>query len=352
MAKKGKKKTKLKLPLRVLLLVVIIVIFILGISFVIEGVLRNKNNETIYSYAIMQKLNYEVELYKNSIFEEEKIGMNNTYVANVVKSINANFDYEYKNSKSIPLVYDYEVVASVVGEYVLPDEDKKSSLWSKEYVLLEGNSKESSGNIINISDDFVIDYPYFNEIAVNLRNEIKLPITSYISVDVNINITGNVGYKSVNDTRKINMRFPLQQQAFKISNNFDEQYFKEIKLWNDEELSEKVKKEIIGFVLVGLAVCLFIVLFKKIFNIKINNVYNRELNKILRQYGDIVVEINSEVDKKNIQVIDVKTFTELLDLEDELKIPILFYEITADKLGEFTITHNNILYRYVLDNEL
>ena len=46
----------------------------------------------------------------------------------------------------------------------------------------------------------------------------------------------------------------------------------------------------------------------------------------------------------------VKTFDELLDLEDELKIPILFYEITADRLGEFTITHNNVLYRYILDN--
>ena len=41
----------------------------------------------------------------------------------------------------------------------------------------------------------------------------------------------------------------------------------------------------------------------------------------------------------------------MLDLEEELKIPIMFYEIIEDVLGEFTITHNNILYRFILKDE-
>ena len=34
-----------------------------------------------------------------------------------------------------------------------------------------------------------------------------------------------------------------------------------------------------------------------------------------------------------------------------LKIPIMFYEIEEDELGEFTINHNNIIYRYILKDE-
>ena len=69
------------------------------------------------------------------------------------------------------------------------------------------------------------------------------------------------------------------------------------------------------------------------------------------EYGDIIIEINDELERGNLQVIEVKTFNEMLDLEDELKVPILFYEIIRDKLGEFVINHNNFLYRYVLENK-
>ena len=349
--KKNKKRTRLKLPLRIALMLIIIVILIFGVVFVYEGITRNKNNNTIYSYGIKQNVDYDVELYKNSIFETDKLESNQTYVSNVVKNINASFSYEYQNSKSIPLIYEYDVIATVIGEYVLPDEDKKSSLWSKEYVILEGIRKESNSNVIKVDDKFTIDYNEFNKIASDLKNQLKLPITSYISIDIKVKITGSVDYKSVNDTKVINLKFPLQQQAFKIKTTFDKKTFNEIKKWDKEELNDKVKREVIGFILILIAISLFIVLFKHIFNIKIDNAYNRKLNKLLKQFGEIIVEINSEVNKDNSQVIDVKTFSELLDLEDELKIPILFYEIIVDKLGEFTITHNNIVYRYILDND-
>lgn len=349
--KKSHKRTKLKLPLRIAIGLMILIILIFGVVFIYEGVTRNKNNKTIYSYALQQDIDYEVELFKNSIFDTNVLEKNQTYVSNVVKNINTKFTYEYKNSKNIPITYDYDVIATVFGEYVLPDEDKKSSLWSKEYVILESKKYETNNNIINIDDAFVIDYNKFDKIAYDLRQQLNLPITSYISIDIKININGSVGYKSVNDTQIINLKFPLQQQAFKIKANYNDKFFKEVKQWDESELNDKVKREIIGFILLAIAISLFIMLFKHIFNIKIDNAYNRSLSKLLKQFGEIIVEINSEVDKNNLQVIEVKTFNELLDLEDELKIPILFYEIKRDELGEFTINHNNVLYRYILDND-
>lgn len=42
----------------------------------------------------------------------------------------------------------------------------------------------------------------------------------------------------------------------------------------------------------------------------------------------------------------------MLDLEEELRIPIMFYEIEKYYIGEFVIAYNNILYKYVLTDDV
>ena len=126
---------------------------------------------------------------------------------------------------------------------------------------------------------------------------------------------------------------------------------KEIKKLTDKDLEIEMKKEICGTILIVVAISLFIVLYKDIFDIAKKNYYNTTLDKLLKDYGDVIVELNSEINKDGLQVVEVKNFNEMLDLEEELKIPIMFYEIEEDELGEFTINHNNIIYRYILKDE-
>ena len=40
----------------------------------------------------------------------------------------------------------------------------------------------------------------------------------------------------------------------------------------------------------------------------------------------------------------------MLDVEEELRIPIMFYETEKNVSGEFVIVTNEIAYRYVLKN--
>ena len=41
----------------------------------------------------------------------------------------------------------------------------------------------------------------------------------------------------------------------------------------------------------------------------------------------------------------------MLDLEAELRAPILFHEIPKKSEGWFTLIHNDTLYRYILKDE-
>ena len=340
------KRKKLRFSIRALLLLIILVIFGVGLKFVVEGVNRNKNNKTIYSYNIKQDVNYKVSLYKNNIYETDHLEMNQIYLSNVVKNINTNFNYEYKNDLSIPLKYEYDVVAKVVGEYILPEEKDKSQLWDKEFIILPKQSKETNEDSIKINENVDINYSSFDDVISDLKKQISIPITAYLSVNFTVRVKGYIGHEVTTDTQVINLKMPLQQQAFKIENKYEKEVSKDVKELSKNELNDLFKREVIGFVLIGISFSIMFVFYKNIFNIRKNNYYNQTLNKLLKEYGDIIIEINDELERGNLQVIEVKTFNEMLDLEDELKVPILFYEIIRDKLGEFVINHNNFFTIY------
>ena len=318
---------------------------------ILRGITRNKTNETIYSYSINQDIDYNIDIYKNNLFETENLGMDQTYVANIVKNINVNFKYKYENTKKIPLNYEYGITATIYGEYTLPDEDEKSELWTKKYTLLDQTKKETSDNNFEINEEVKIDYNFYNDVVSKFKSEIKLPISAYLSIEFKTKVSGIIEHKSVSDVQTMRLKIPLNQQAFKISKDYNKNVEKDIKKLTEKDLDIELKKEICGVILLITAISLFVVLYKDIFDIAKKNYYNTTLDKLLKEYGDIIVEINSEINKDDLQVIEVKNFNEMLDLEEELKIPIMFYEIIEDVLGEFTITHNNILYRFILKDE-
>ena len=53
----------------------------------------------------------------------------------------------------------------------------------------------------------------------------------------------------------------------------------------------------------------------------------------------------------DINVIDVKNFDQMLDVEEELRIPIMFYETKKGTEGELVIVTNEIAYRYILKDK-
>jgi hypothetical protein len=79
--------------------------------------------------------------------------------------------------------------------------------------------------------------------------------------------------------------------------------------------------------------------------------YTKTLNKILKDYNDIIVEVSSEANFKKLEILDIKKFEDMVDIEEELKSPILLYEIEKNKKSLFVVVHNNYAYRYILDSK-
>ena len=90
-------------------------------------------------------------------------------------------------------------------------------------------------------------------------------------------------------------------------------------------------------------------MFNKLF-INRKNYYEKILNKILKDYAEIIVEVSNPINLNGLEVFDIKNFDDMIDLEEELKSPILLYETIKGKESVFIVVNDNYAYVYTLNN--
>ena len=156
--------------------------------------------------------------------------------------------------------------------------------------------------------------------------------------------------KKIDDSKRINIVIPLNQQAFKVKTNFLETENKNIFEADETKMVINNFKLICGIITLLLTLIIFIGLFRKLFNIAKKTQYQIIRDKYLKEYGDIIIEITTPIINDQLNCIIVKNFNEMIDLEEELRIPISFYEDEDEEFGEFTIIHNDIIYKYTLED--
>lgn len=349
----------LKKWVRFTLFVIIITFFALAIflmSSSINSIEKSKKKEVLYSYNINQDLDYKVSLYDNSFIESDYLKKDELYISDLVKSIDINYKYNYSGSKIKPINYTYKITATINGEYQLDEEEEgNSKVWTKSYTLLEPQIKQvTDSTSIQINEPIKLNYKLYDSIVSKFRQELKLPITASLNVVFSINITGEESGQMINDTKEMVLTIPLNQQAFRMTETIEPLSTKNVealKAVSEKSITVNKRKLLAGIILIGSSIFLFVLFFREIFNIQKKNAYTVKLNKLLKDYGDVIIEIVTPINDENLDIIEVKNFNEIMDLEEELRVPILFYETLEYEEGEFSIVHGNIAYKYVLKNE-
>lgn len=346
------KRTVLKLWVRVLLFLVIVLIFISGIRIIYRGFeLKRKSTqkEVIYTYHIDQQVDYKVNLNKNSFIEVPYLEKNETYITDLIKNMDLNFQYYFSGSREIPLHYTYQVLANIKGEYTLQTGEEKSKVWNKESVLIEETTKDSQNQVI-IKESIPLDFNTYNEEVKQFRKELNLPISANLNIIMKVKVIGELE-NTLEDEQTITLKIPLNEQAFRIKEEITPQVDQKIYKKDEYVGTIKNKNLVLGIILIIISIFLLIVFFREIFNIQRKNYYTLQLNKILKSYGDVIVEVKTPLRLEDYHIIEVKNFNEMIDLEEELHIPITFYETIDFYEGEFYLIQGNIMYLYRLTNE-
>ena len=323
---------------------------IIGLKLITNSLSIN-NNEKLY-FQEKGNVKYSVCLKDNDFFEDECLNPDMSYVASLIKNISLDYNYQFNgNIDNLVNSIDYEVVAKLTIE----NNDTKTKYYEKEYVLVPKttDSVKNNGTLYNLDKKVNIDYEYYNSIATNFKSQYGVNSQSYLEVYLNTYNNVNSKYKDIPTSAQISVRIPLSQKAIEIKFNTQE-INKSIEKYiaSKSIVIDGYLKFIVGIILLLLSLIFlsFILAIIKKYTKTISK-YDKFINKILKEYDRLIVETATFPNEKEYNILLINSFNELVDVRDNLRSPIMFYNVKDHKMSIFYILNDNNLYLYTVTSK-
>ena len=329
---------------RLALNIFLFLIFVIPCLYVATKTIEREKTTPI-NYSDVNNVSYKVYLKANDFYREKYLEMNRAYVASLIDYIDIDYNYIFNIEKITNMNFDYKVIAELILENA-----KGTSFVDEKYIIKDSTKRKlNNGGTLNIDENVKIDYSYYNRLANKFKIETGVDINGYLNVylEVNKKTDENLNYK-INENVKSNIKIPLSERAIEI--NFDSN--------NDKIYKQVTPVGNIKFNLEYLIVEIMLLIISAIFLARIINYllllsktktpYDKYVNKLLKDYDRLVVETKTNIELSKYNVIKINNFNELLDVRDNLKLPIIYYNIVKHEKGIFYIKNNLDVYSYVV----
>ena len=334
------------MKLKNILYVIFMVVFIVFAYLLFDRGL-NAKTKIFVNYVEKSNLTYKVYLKDNDVYDKEYLNMNERYISKLIDNILVEFDYSNLFDNDINGYYSY----SVLGNLKVYEMDTKDLLYEKQYDLLNLKAVALDANNvrkIDIKDKAVVDFDKYKEEIENFENVYN--IDAFGNLDVVVKIKKNLEFSKINNgnetTREMKIIIPIGYDTFRINvindNNKKASYY-------DFSKNERVNSLFIligifslsvGLSFLALTIRNMVLASKRRFD------YNKELTKILDEYGDIIVNVKRFYNKKKYNLIYTGSFNELLDAYKKVGNPISFRETKKGEEAIFLMTEDDNAWIY------
>lgn len=306
--------------------------------------LNNTEKETV-SYSQYGNVDYKVCLKNNNFYTQNCLDKNMSYVSTLIKTVALTFDYDLSTSKDLDIKTEYEVDAKLV----ISNTDNTSKYYEQKYILKPKTSEGIAkiNNEYKISQNVDIDYDYYNAIASNFKSQYGVETNSYLEVSFQVYHTNSTTEDvKVTSPSPVVLNIPLSQKSINI--NMASSGINKQETQNIESSIFTLKNIICLFIgVISLIICLISSLkVAKMLSLtkeKKNN-YDKFIEKILREYDRLIVETSTLPKFNKYYVTKVNSFGELIDVRDNLRLPIMYYEVAKHQKCHLYITNNKNLY--------
>ena len=321
-------------------------LLIIGVILIITGL----NDTKIFKlkYEEDNNVKYNVYLKKNEFFETPFLGENRTYIASLIDYISVNFEYNIKYNKQIEGITKYKYVALVRAN----KKDSEGYYWEKEYDLSEEKElKVEEENNISINDNVKVKYSTYNEILNRFKKEYGVNTDGELKIIMKINNNANFENvdRPVNIDSQLSLSLPLLEQSLEVTINKDDSSEKDIlEIRNKSNSKIYPILKISGVVVVLSSVIVFILTTKKNIEYKKSHHYKVKLEKILKTYDSIIANTNNLPSMNGLKKINISTFEELLDVYNEVRMPINYFQNKTESESTFFIINDDIVWVYKL----
>lgn len=344
---------KRKLKISAILTIIAIILMIIGAICILLGIPKEtKITTAFYNYQIKRNTGYTVLLRQdtNYFYDDLVRPSDKIYPSNSVDKLNINMIYMYEGSSPADITYTYDINASIIGEYKSDTTDEQ--IWDKKYLIQE----QRTNKLVNtksfaINDLVNLDYYTYNSIVSAYRQAFNLPISSYLSLKLTINYTVDVldtDKDNIKKTDYVEVRIPLTETITKVEKKYQ----------NSEkgQLTDITKIDL-DYVMIGIGIGLFFAAFVVLIianNKKVvtkHSLYKKNIDKVLKDYGDLIVTVKNKPNVKNLRVMALATIDDLVDVAEQNNCSIIRYEIPKKSESFLLVISSGYVYVYIVSDE-
>lgn len=345
---KGKKK-KLKIGTWFCILVLpAIALLILGFFLVNDGIKVNSSDSV--SYNEIGDVDYRVYLKENDYYDESYLDAGMQYIASLINTINVDFNYEVHTTEELDYHYNYEITANLV---VTDRNNSSRVLYERPETLVSNKTVQVTDNNFVINEDVDIDYDEYNDYVNAFKSDYALNVDSNLVITLSVTTSGD--YEPTGDElnldNEISITIPLSEQTIDIAmqtednidNNGVISNVTESGITNSVSFIAGIIFDLLGIALFGVAIYIYLSNNPK-------DIYETEVNKILKNYDRLIVTSKRpNINENEFQkVIRVTSIEELIDAYETTKQPIIYYEVIPGEKSYFVIINGDILYKLTI----
>lgn len=331
--------------LKLIILIIYVIIFVSISCFIIyKGSRIIKTKEEVY--VNNSNIDYFVYLKENDYFDVPYLNKGEKYIASLIDRVNIKYNYNLTSYDVMSGQYTYNLIATLV----VTEKDKDDVLWQNNYNLSNKQTVSfENQKSIEINDEVNINYDYYNDVVAAFKKDYGVAIDANLLVKLVVDTNVKYENDSFTITQEPFVNIPLSEQTLEIDFSVA-----------DNDVNTKtvtyIKNPKLHYTLVALGIAFLIVylvlgikvLISIIKSIMNQDKYDLYLRKIFSNYDQIIINVSKLPDLKNVDVLDVASFEELVDAQNEIHKPIIFNEIKKGKKAVFVLLDDKRGYRHTV----
>ena len=326
----------------------VILVIVIAVALSSFLVYKKLNKIHYIEYTEASSSTYKVHYKDNAFFEEEWLAPGQSYVSSLVDDIRTDFHYElHMDTSNVAFDYTYELVAQTV----ISDKTSGAHIYDPIDVIIPKTTKSVSGSdSFVVEESAIIDFAAYNSLAtrfIEIYGLKNAKAALWVTLKVNVLSASDEFDMNNENTHSVSMLVPLCDINFSIENmNSLPSGESKILACKSNDNQKMYLGCSIAMSLLALLLATVLVLFAYLTKNE-DVTYANKVRKLLSAYRSFIQRIYGEFDATGYQIVQIKSFTELLSIRDTIQSPVLMSENKDETRAQFLVpTNTKILYLY------
>ena len=310
----------------------------------------SRNQIVSIRYQEQSSVDFSVFLHENDYFDTLYLPRDMQYIASLIDTVNVVFNYSFDANDYMDYVYRYYVEAHVV---VFEQNNPNNIIFQQRQNITDVRTVELNHerNFL-INKQLEIDYSEYNDLIRSFMTSYNINASSNLVLSLNVEVEGTNERidEVINTSNQMELTIPLTEQMINIEMAYND-------INNNDIISGQLNRNMKDYIIIavfGVTLIILVITLARLarfieLSSEKKTAYQKVVNNLLKEFDRVIVESKKVIDLgDDPNIIEVKTFEELLDVSDKIGQPIIYMEIHKNQKSWFIVKNGEDIYRYIL----